>query len=180
MQTNMTVADGILSVFLGILGSLIAAYLSLYAPRWLSKASIVWAERSKRASIAKIQILNGKLKELDEFERSPSAFIAWSTASVSRSVLYGLLGLFTALSNFASKADYSLDILLVKFNLKDPRFVWGTNDERVIAVIYNGLIVAAVILISMSVYSLVRLGQLSDLQQRRREIQTEIERLSKA
>ncbi|MDE5443410.1 hypothetical protein GWG65_18560 [Bradyrhizobium sp. CSA207] len=179
MQTNMTLGDGILSVLLGVLGSLIAAYLFLYAPRWLSRASIVWAERSKRASLARIQILKSQLDQIDEFQKSPAAFLAWSIASISRAVLYGLLGMFLSIHNFAAKADYSLDVLLVKFNLRDPNFVWGMSDDRVIAVLYNGAIVASNILIAMSVYSFVRLGQFRNLDERRMDFEAEIERLTK-
>jgi len=93
MQTNLTWLDVLGSLLLGVIGSLIAAYLFKHSPPWFTKASTLWAERSKASAVAQVEKLTLELRFISELQTNTTLLVGWSSAMLARLIVYVALSL---------------------------------------------------------------------------------------
>lgn len=86
MHTNLTLMDMIISLILGIAGSILAVYLLKTFPRWVYNIKKLWAERSRASAKTRIALLKEQLSQLDQFEANPLNFVGWCAMLIARAI----------------------------------------------------------------------------------------------
>jgi uncharacterized membrane protein YeaQ/YmgE (transglycosylase-associated protein family) len=120
MQTNLTLMDLLLALLVGIVGSIVAAYLFRNGPIWFERATALWAERSKYSAEKRIAKLNSELKQLELFEAHPANFIGWCAMMLGRALGAFTTSLVAILFGLSTHAAYLADRSFAKL---DPTFV---------------------------------------------------------
>jgi len=128
---SITWADALISLFIGIVGSVIATFFVLRVPRRIARLSTFWAERSKKAAQARVSRLDKKISTIEVYEVNPSAFIGWVAGILSKGLLSAVASILLLLMSFIGKADYALDKLLIKLELLSINYLWGIDNPNV-------------------------------------------------
>jgi hypothetical protein len=73
---SLTWGDVLLTLSLGVVGSLFAALIYSRAPGWLNTWLTAWAARSKKGAYKRVKWITGELEQIKRFEKDPSEMIA--------------------------------------------------------------------------------------------------------
>lgn len=73
MTLNLTFADALVSLLVGILGTAIWVMMARAVPRWYERSLSWWASRSMNAAIRRMKALQLEMGQIKDFEANPAA-----------------------------------------------------------------------------------------------------------
>lgn len=91
MHISMTFGDLLLSFFVGVIGSVAAAYLYKILPQATANISLWWAERSARSRAAKLKKLAAELQGYRAALAEPIRFNAMALRLLATLVVWGVI-----------------------------------------------------------------------------------------
>jgi hypothetical protein len=161
MNVSMTWGDITLTLVVGVIGSVFAAYLYGKLPA-LSDAVVQWlARRSARATAARLQRLGRELEQVESFKTDTRKYYGWMLNTLSHvqmrntfAIIFVVMGIGAMVTAVVEKRD---DLALY------ANFGFGSG---------MGIFFLANIMRD-------RLRKLSDLEDRETELKREIEKLTK-
>jgi hypothetical protein len=177
MQINLSTGDAILSLFIGALGSLLAAYVYSRAPSWLDTISIRWAERSRRSAKARIDRHTEELATITELKKNPYLLIGWYGSRLA-SMLSGVM-MFVFM-------DGTINLILLKWRTSpvpgQPACLWelfglqcsSSKAGQYAVVFMNGI---ELFILYVTFRLLTQCIQYSSLDTRSHQIESDIVRL---
>jgi hypothetical protein len=170
---NLTFVDATAALLLGILGSLIAAFVFKKVPDWALYLSSRWAERSKKAARQKIDKLNAELTLIREFKQYPSYFLGWLAARIGLTIMF-----FAAvICGLIAVAQMRIMFLIYQLPPTDQFIPIGPEFELPTRFVMPLLFSAEMICVFFAARSVFTLGKYSNLDQRIASIEKQIERL---
>ena len=172
MNTNLTWTDAALALLIGVIGSLIAAYLFSHVPRWTTKASTAWAERSKSAAELRILSFKRELAQIDAFKEDVTRFVGWTAMMLARGVAAATLAVMTTAGAVALQTIYSVEKLTAKI---DPNYAWNETSGSSLVLFALGLSTGCFV---FALTRLTKLIQYSNLDRRWKFIEEQIAVLS--
>src|SRR5260370_21066890 len=163
MNISLTWADNALTLLLGVVGALVAAYLWARWPRWSSRALTYWAERSEKSARRLLKKLKQDPQIVRGFQSDPTRYIGWivQKAVIILSLFFSVTVSFLALS-FAWQRGMN-DKLMLHL---DPSYAGAMPPQeiKVVALIVTGALMVLMIMILRRQLEMLRY---SDLDHRR-------------
>jgi hypothetical protein len=117
MNITMTWGDVVLSLAVGVVGSLVAAYLFVRLPRFWNACAQWLARRSQKSALRRMKKLRAELGQVKRFRSDPTKYYGWMfdrLSHVQTSFSMGLAQLVLAalaLGGAVSTKSYPLFIL---------------------------------------------------------------------
>jgi hypothetical protein len=185
MQISLTFADVVLTLMLGFVGSVLAAYTLPHLTRSWGLTSTWIAERSKKSAQSRIVKLTQDLERINELKSNPDQYIASLVSDVGQLVLWVGVALFFFI--------FALTIVMVIdvsdwFELIDPSIMerraaqqlsrYGGYESTRVTAFYGVLFTIVVVgAIFRAAYVALRLLQKSNLDRRVRFLNEQVQRL---
>lgn len=161
MNTNLTFVDAAAALLLGIVGSLIAAYIFKRIPDWFIYWATRWAERSKRAASAKVVKLGAELAFVENLKSDPVKFMGFIASKLAICICFFctvLLGGLTSSEIRTLSALKSLGGDTIATGLWHARF----SVRFVVMTIATGVVICALIALK-HLYEVLKFGDLNRL-----------------
>jgi hypothetical protein len=172
IHTNLTWFDAALALIIGIIGSLVAAYLFSRVLGWLTKTSTAWAERSRSSAQARISKFNRELAQIEAFKADTTRFVGWTAMMIARGIAAAMLAIFVCVGAAAMQTIYSTEKLTAKI---DPTYVWNEANANFTVVFALGVATGCFV---FAMTRLTKLVQYSNLDRRKKLIEEQIAQLS--
>jgi hypothetical protein len=176
MTVSLTWADIILTLLLGVFGSLLAALIYSRAPRWLDAALTAWAARSKKSARKRAIWIVVELDRIERFRKNPSELVADTGARIGSMVSAAMLLIM------AGQLGVLLDVVVLMIPVRhsiDPSFEVPLLKERNLAIMslaMLGIIFAFVLRLMWDKYHL-EINR--DLVKRKARLQEQLASLTK-
>jgi hypothetical protein len=175
MTVSLTWADIILTLLLGVFGSLLAALIYSRAPRWFDAWLTAWAARSKKSAQKRAKWITAQLDQIERFQKNPSELIADIGARIGSMISAAMLVVMTV----------SITGLSLLFSLLIPMrraldLSYTAPDKagvlKILAFVATGILLPCVFQVAWHKYTL---AINRDLEKRKAQLQQQLALLKK-
>jgi hypothetical protein len=175
MNITLTWADNALTLAVGVIGALIAAYLWARWPRWSSRTLTWWAERSDKSARRRLERLKGELKLVSRFQAEPAQYMGWLARNANTIAMCILVIIINLTLSIVVVVGRVADKIMLKV---DPVHVLMVDPREARLATYMALGMTMVLTVVVTVLS-QRVLRYSNLGRRQTFIEDQISQLQR-